>query len=78
VKTATIGRDGWSVEQVWEAVDGAVHVELGPSARQAIQAAHAVVRDRCAEGQAVYVPVAHAYPGAPVQLDKAIVAERLR
>ncbi|MFZ4735702.1 MAG: DNA polymerase I [Bradymonadia bacterium] len=31
-----------------------------------------------AEGQAVYVPVAHAYPGAPVQLDKAIVAERLR
>ena len=54
MKTATIGRDGWSVEQVWEAVDGAVHVELGPSARQAIQAAHAVVHARCAEGQAVY------------------------
>jgi DNA polymerase-1 len=31
-----------------------------------------------AEGQAVYVPVAHDYPGAPIQLDKAVVAERLR
>ena len=31
-----------------------------------------------AEGEAVYVPVAHDYPGVPSQLDKRTVAERLR
>ena len=54
MKTATIGRDGWSVEQVWEAVDGAVRVELGEEARAAIRAAHAVVRSHCAGDKAVY------------------------
>lgn len=54
VKTACIGKDGWSIEQVWEAVDGEVSVVLGDEARAAIAAAHAVVRARCAGGEAVY------------------------